>query len=206
MINVLALTLGLSSVIFLYVQNKYENSFDIDQPKAERIYRVNTTIDYPNRKMQSGNSQPMLAIAMANEYPELESVVQVIGPRSPLVAIHPGTENEKNFEETNQLFYADSAFLRHFDFDFIAGNERTALDDLNAIVLSTSMVEKYYPKFVGKEAGGGKEIRLFDNYSVYITGIVQDPPSNSNFPFKMLVSSEIYYKNNRWDYRTNWAM
>ncbi len=205
-INVLALTLGLSSVIFLYVQNRYENSFDIHQPKAERIYRVNTTIDYPNRKMQSGNSQPMLAIAIDTEYPELESVIQIIGPRSPLLAINPGTTLQKNFEERNNLFYADSAFLRHFDYEFIAGNNRTALDDLNAIVLSESMVEKYYPSFIGKEAGLlGKEIRMFDKYPVYITGVIQDPPSNSNFPFKLLVSNEIYYKNAQWDYRTNWG-
>ena len=205
-INIFALTLGLASVIFLFVQNRYENSFDIDQPKADRIYRVNITMDYPNFKMQSGNTQAMLAIAMRNEYPELESVVQVIGPRGALVAIHPGTKAERNFEESTGVFMADSAFLRHFEYDFIVGNERTAMDDLNSIVLSEKMVKKYYPEYVGKEAGLlGKEIRLYDKYIVYITGVVQDPPSNSNLPFTMLVSSEIYYENNPYDYPRNWG-
>lgn len=205
-INVLALTLGLSSVLFLYVQNRYENSFDIDQPKADQIYRVNITMDYPFRKIQSGNTQPMVAIAMRNEYPELASVIQVIGPRPALVAIHPNTSKEKNFEITKNLFYADSAFLKHFDYEFIAGNGRTALEELNAIVLSEKMVKKFYPDFVGKEAGlVGKEIQLFDQFTVYITGIVKDPPSNSNLPFEMLVSSDIYYKNSTYDNPRNWG-
>ena len=204
-INVFALTLGLSSVVFLYVQNKYENSFDIDQPKADRIYRVNTTMEYPGGKTQSGNTQPMLSIAMRNEYPELESVIQVIGPRGALVAIHPDTKAQKNFEESN-IFFADSAFLKHFDYNFIAGNERTAMDELNSIVLSEKLVEKYYPEYVGKEAGLlGMEIKLYDEYIMYITGVVENPKSNSNLPFKMLVSSEIYYKNNPYDHPRNWG-
>lgn len=205
-INIFALTLGLASVIFLFVQNRYENSFDIDQPKADRIFRVNTTMQYPNSKMQWGNTQPMLAIAMRNEYPELEAVVQIIGPRSALVAIHPGTKAERNFEESNGVFFADSAFLKHFDYEFIAGNGKTAMDNLNSIVLSKKMVKKYYPEYVGKEAGLlGKELRLYDQFNVYVTGIVQDPPSNSNLPFTMLVSSEIYYENNPYDYPRNWG-
>lgn len=205
-INIFALTLGLSSVIFLYVQNRYENSFDIDQPKADRIYRVNITMDYPHRKIQSGNTQPMVAIAMRNEYPELESVIQVIGPRPALVAIHPNTAEEKNFEIDRNLFYADSSFLRHFDYDFLAGNQRTALDELNAMVLSEKMVKRFYPDYVGREAGLlGKEVRLFDEFTVYITGIVKDPPSNSNLPFQLLVSNDIYYKNNPYDYPRNWG-
>lgn len=204
-INVLALTLGLSSVLFLYVQNRYENSFDINQPKADQIYRVNVTMEYPNRKFQDGNTESMLAKALRTEYPELESVIQVIGPTNALVAINPNSSNEKIFEERTKLFFADSAFLKHFDFEFIAGNNRTALDDFNAIVLSKRMVEKYYPEFVGKEAGLlGKEISLYDSQRLYITGVVENPPSNSNIPFQLLTSTEVYYKMNDWD-RGNWG-
>lgn len=163
-INVLALTLGLSSVLFLYVQNRYENSFDINQPKADRIYRVNITQNYPNRLMQDGNTESMLAKALRNEYPELEGVIQAIGPRNALVAINLGASNEKVFEEVNNLFFADSSFLKHFDYDFIVGNKRTALDTRNAIVLSERMVEKYYPDFVGNEAELlGKEVGISDS-------------------------------------------
>lgn len=203
-INVLALTLGLSSVLFLYVQDRYENSFDIHQPKADQIYRVNLTMDYPNRKAQTGNTESMLVKVLHNEYPELD-VIQAIGPRSALVAINPGSSNEKVFEERNNLFFADSAFLKHFDYEFIAGNQRTALDDRNALVLSEKMVEKYYPDFVGKEAGLlGKEVGLSDSLRVYITGVIETPPSNSNLPFQLLTSSEVYYRMYNWD-RDNWG-
>lgn len=204
-INVLALTLGLSSVLFLYVQDRYENSFDIHQPKADQIYRINVTIEYPNTKTQTGSTQSMLTKAVRNEYPELEGIIQVIGPVNALVTVNPNSSNEKVFEESRKLLYADSSFLKHFDYDFIVGNERTALDGRNSIVLSKKMVAKYYPDFVGKEAGLlGKEIALSDSLRVYVTGVVDTPPSNSNLPFQLLTSAEVYYTQNDWD-RDNWS-
>ncbi len=204
-INLLALTLGLSSTLFLYVQDRYENSFDTHQPKADLIFRVNITQNYPNRLFQDGNTESMLAKAMRNEFPELQDVIQVIGPRGALVAIAPGQSDERVFEEANSMFYADSSFLKHFDYNFLAGNPRTALDGPSAIVLSSKMVDKYYPEYVGREADLlGLEVGLYDSLRVLITGIIDNPPSNSNFPFQLLASSEIYYRMYDWD-RDNWG-
>lgn len=204
-VNVLGLTLGLSGCLFLFVFLEYEGSFDIHQPKAEQIFRVNLTMDYPNRLIHTGNTESMLVTAMRNEFPGLQSVTQVIGPRNALITIEPNTNQERVFEEKNNVFYTDSAFLKYMDYDFIAGNNRTALDHPNSIVLSSDLVEKYYPAFVGRELDLlGKEIELYDSLRTQITGVIESPPSNSNFPFKALVASEIYYKMNDWD-RDNWG-
>ena len=147
----------------------------------------------------------MLAKALRYEYPELEAVIQTFGPGSVLVTINPGTNDEKVFEEGRVLLKADSSFLKYFDYDFVAGNNWTALDDPNSIVLSTKMVEKYYPEYVGKEAALlGKEILLYESIRVLVTGVIQDPPSNSNIPFQLLSTSEVYYRVNEWD-RDNWG-
>ena len=204
-INVLALTLGLSSVMFLYVSENYERNFDTQHAKADQIYRVNTTIKYPNRTHRDGNTPSMLAKAIHNEFPDLENVFQVIGPVDGLVTVGPGSQLEKVFEEDFNLFYADSLFLKYLDYDFLAGNPRTALDSRNALVLSSQLVEKYYPDFMGREMELlGTEVGLFDSVRVYISGVIENPPSNSNFPFELLVSSEVYYKQNEWD-RDNWS-
>ncbi|MEQ8474089.1 MAG: FtsX-like permease family protein [Marinoscillum sp.] len=203
-INVLALTLGLSSTLFLFIQNRYENSFDANQPNADQIFRVNITMNYPNQLIHTGNTESMLVKAMRNEYPELAGITQVIGPRQSLVSINPGTTKEKIFEESNNLFFADSVFLKHFEYDFIAGNPKTALDSRNALILSNKLVAKYYPDFVGRERDLlGTQVGLYDSLRVEITGIINNPPSKSSLPFEMLASSEIYYRLNDWD-RDNW--
>lgn len=204
-INVLGLTLGLSSVLFLFVQDRYESSFDTHQPKADQIYRVNTTQTYPNQTHRDGNTQSMLLKAMRNEFPDLENVFQVIGPRDALVSVDLNTPRERVFEEEFNMFYADSLFLKYFDYDFLAGNPRTALDTRNAVVLSSKLVKKYYPDYVGREIELlGTEMGVFDSLRVYVTGVIDSPPSNSNFPFQLLLSSEIYYQLNEWD-RDNWG-
>ncbi|NQZ76239.1 MAG: ABC transporter permease [Ekhidna sp.] len=203
-INILALTLGLSSILFLYVQRRYEGNFDTHQPKADQIYRVNLTQAYPNRTVKTGNSQSMLIKAIRNEYPELESAFQVIGPKGGLVTVNPNTSEEKIFEERFNVFYADSVFLKYMDYDFIAGNMRTALDDPNSVVLSKRVANKYFPELEGRELDViGKQLNYVDSLTVYVTGVVDSPPSNSNFPFQLLFSSEVYYKRNGWD-RDNW--
>ncbi len=204
-INVLALTLGLSSVMFLYIQDEYETSFDTHQPLVDQIYRVNVTMSYPNRVHRDGNTQSKLVNVLRDEFLDLEAAFQVIGPMGPLVTINPGEQNEKVFEETFNMFYADSVFLKYMDYEFVTGNPRTALDTRNAIVLSTKMVSKYYPDYAGREIELlGTEIGIYDSLRVYVTGVVETPRSNSNFPFEMLVSSEIYYQLNEWD-RDNWG-
>ncbi len=204
-INVLALTLGLSCVLFIYIQDEYESNFDTDQPKADQIYRVNITMTYPNRVHRDGNTQSMLINVVRNEFLDIEAAFQVIGPMGPLMTINPGSSDEKVFEEDFNMFYADSVFLKYMDYDFLAGNPRTALDTRNAIVLSSKLVSKYYPDYVGREIELlGTEVGIYDSLRVYVTGVVTTPPSNSNFPFEMLVSNEIYYQLNEWD-RDNWG-
>ncbi len=204
-INILGLSLGLTSCLFLYVYLKYEHTFDTHQPKADQIFRVNVTKQYPNRLMQDGNTESMLGTAMRNEMPDLEAVIQTFGPSNALVSIHPSTPDERTFEEQRNVFFVDSLFLRYLEYDFLAGHPQRALDDQSSIVLSSYLVEKYYPDFVGRELDLiGKEIQLYEEYRLFITGIIDSPPSNSNFPFHILVSDEIYYKLNPWD-RDNWG-
>lgn len=204
-INVLALTLGLSSVMFLFIQNQYEKNFDANQPKMDQIYRVNVTMKYPNRVHRDGNTQSMLINVLRDEFHELEASFQAIGPMSPLVTINPGSQNEKVFEETRNMFYADSVFLKYMDYQFLAGNPRTALDTRNAVVLSTNLIDKYYPEYVGREIELlGTEVGIYDSLRVFVTGVIKTPKSNTNFPFEMLVSNEIYYQLNEWD-RDNWG-
>ena len=203
-INVLGLTMGLASCLFLYVDLKYERTFDTHQPKADRIYRVNITKEYPNNTTRAGNTETMLAKAIRNEFPDLAAVTQITGENA-VVTVNPGASDEKLFEEGRaSLFFADSAFLRNFEYDFIAGHPRTALDDPAAIVLTEELVAKYYPEYVDKESELlGKELELFEKFRVRITGVIKTPAKNTNIPLKGLVSIEIYYKQNEWD-RDNW--
>ena len=94
-INVLGLTLGLTSCLFLYIYLKYEHTFDTHQPMADQIYRVNITQEYPNRTLRLGVTESMLGTAIRNEFTDLEAVIQTFGPSSGLVSIHPGTHLEE---------------------------------------------------------------------------------------------------------------
>ena len=204
-INVLGLTMGLASCLFLYVDLKYERTFDTHQPKADRIYRVNITTEYPSNTVRAGNTESMLAKAIRNEFPDLAAVTQITGADA-MVTINPGATDEKLFEEGRaSLFFADSSFLRNFEYDFIAGHPQTALDDPSSIVLTQELVAKYYPDYVGKEAELlGKEIVLFEQFRARITGVIKTPAKNTNIPLKGLVSIELYFKGNEWD-RDNWG-
>ncbi|MEQ9301331.1 MAG: FtsX-like permease family protein [Cyclobacteriaceae bacterium] len=204
-INVLGLTLGLTSCLFLYIYLKYEHTFDTHQPLVDQIYRVNITQEHPNRTIRVGYTESMLGTAMRNEFPDLEAVIQTFGPTSGLVSIHPGTPEERTFEEERNIFFVDSLFLKYMEYDFIAGHPQKALDDQNGIVLSSELVEKYYPDYVGRELDLiGKEVELYEEFRVFITGVIDSPPSNSNFPFQILASDEIYYRRTPWD-RNNWS-
>src|ERR1700733_7480481 len=131
-LNVFGLTLGIAAclVIFLIVRNKlnYDN-----YAKADRIYRVTlNAIDF--------NSNVSLAVApkMRNDFPELEQVSQVLYNNNVMVKV-----DNKRFRD-NDFIIADEHLPQIFDFQWIAGNSKTALAEPNAIVLNETLAKKYF--------------------------------------------------------------
>src|ERR1700733_14814830 len=130
-LNIFGLTLGIASclVIFLIVRNEltYDNF-----AKADRIYRVTlNAIDF------NSNTALAVAPAMRTDFPELD-VSQVMYSHEVMVKINNNRFREKDFA------FADEYFTNIFDYQWIAGDPKTALKEPNSIVLTESVARKYY--------------------------------------------------------------
>ncbi|MBC5772486.1 ABC transporter permease [Pontibacter sp. KCTC 32443] len=163
-INIAGLALGVASciLIFLYVQDElsYEKHFS----KADRIVRVAGEIEHEGQTNRFALSAPILAPYLLRDYPELEHVTQLLNARKQTIWY-----NNKSFNEDN-LIFADSAFFEVFDYEFLAGNPATALDEPRTIVVSNLMAEKY---FGGAEEAIGKVLK-FSRDSYRVTGVFKD--------------------------------
>jgi putative ABC transport system permease protein len=188
-LNVFGLTLGIASclVIFLIVRNEltYDNF-----PKADRTYRVTlNAIDF--------NSNVSLAVApaMRADFPELE-VSQVMYSQEVMVKVNNNRFREKDFA------FADEHFTTIFDYQWIAGDPKTALKEPNSIVLTESVARKYY----GDKDPMGQAINIENQLNAKVTGVIKDVPGNRSLPFKMLVSFESIKSQMKNNMSTFWAI
>jgi len=172
-LNVFGLTLGIASclVIFLIVRNEltYDNF-----AKADRTYRVTlNAIDF--------NSNVSLAVApaMRTDFPEL-TVSQVMYSQEVMVKVNNNRFREKGFA------FADEHFTSIFNYDWIAGDPKTALNEPNSIVLTESLTKKYY----GDKNPMGQVINVENQLNVKVTGVIKDVPGNRSLPIQMLTSFE----------------
>lgn len=174
-LNVSGLTLSIASclVIFLIVRN--ELSYDSFHKKADRTYRVTmNALDFnPSVSMA-------IAPAMRTDFPELEQVSQYWYQGSGMVKVGQNRYSEKGYA------YADGHFTDIFDYEWLAGNPRTALTAPNTVVLTESIAHKYF----GDGPAMGQVIQLDNEFTLSVTGIIKDPPGNSHLHFIFLVSFE----------------
>jgi len=173
-LNVFGLTLGIAAclVIFLIVRN--ELNYD-NYAKADRIYRVTlNAIDF--------NSNVSLAIApkMRNDFPELEQVSQVLYNNDVMVKVDNKRFRDKDFIIT------DEHLPQIFDFQWIAGNPKTALTEPNSIVLNETLAKKYF----GSADPMGRVINVENQINAKVTGVIKDIPANRSLPIQMMLSLE----------------
>ncbi|MCW3116041.1 MAG: hypothetical protein JWM28_123 [Chitinophagaceae bacterium] len=175
-INVLGLTLGIASCLVIFLVVKYELGYDQFNKKADRIYRVTlNAIDF--------NPSVSMAVvpALRTDFPELETVSQVWFRESALITIGEHTRyDEKGFA------FADQYFTSVFDYQWLAGNAKTALAEPNTIVLTEAVAHKYF----GNKEAMGQVVNLDGRLNLKVTGVIKDVPGNTHLPFHFLVSFE----------------
>jgi putative ABC transport system permease protein len=182
-INVFGLALGIACVSFIVLYLERELSYDRFHEKAENLYRIT----WEDANPQTRTPHPM-AQALKNDFPEVENAVSF----TPLYAAGLTREthslrnpnSDTRYDEKNALA-VDTTFFDVFSFPLIKGDPKTALKQVNGILLSESLANKYFPG----EDPIGKPLAVDEQeYLVEVTGVFKDVPANSHFTFDILVS------------------
>ena len=178
LINFIGLTSGLALSLFIITYVRSEISYDRFHAKADRIYRLRYTA--PNG-MELASTPPPIAPRLKDFFPEVEDAARMYGRN---VSISRPDEKEV-FEETD-IFFADSAIMDIFSFEFIKGNAEDALARKFTVLITEEMAEKYF----GAVDPIGQTLRFSNAHAFTITGVVRNFPDNSHIRFNMIVPYE----------------
>ncbi len=181
-INILGLSVGIASVMLIAIYVNYETSYDKFYEDSDRIHRIALERVYPGRVKMFGTSSIMLAPTLKEYYPQVEAVTRhhrLFFNNEITITIQ---ENNRSFTET-RFHFADSSFFDVFSHEFIQGNPRTALDNINGVVLTESTAMKYF----GTTDVLEKTISTGGN-PIQINAVIKDIPENSHMHFDILGS------------------
>jgi putative ABC transport system permease protein len=128
-LNILGMTLGITSALFLVLYVSDELSFDRYHEKGERIYRVQSHISEPDDEFTWIVAQIPFAPQVKEDYPEVENFTRLINFQRSLF-----TNGNIEFTEED-VFYAYSTFFDIFSYKVLDGSSYAALDKLNQIQL-----------------------------------------------------------------------
>ncbi len=182
-INLAGLTLGITSSLILFLMIRHMSSYDNYHSKRDRIYRVVTESDGNNGKNHTSGVPAILQVAFRNDFPEAEEVTFTSYENRGLVTLPQLVGEPKKYEEEHSIVYAQQNYFKIFDRKILRGDATKALDEPNAAVISEKLALKY---FGGKDALG--EVLKFNNKEYKISSVMEDFPSNTDFPFDLMLS------------------
>lgn len=191
LINILGLTIGITSSIFILLYIIDELSYDRYHEKKDRIYRVISHITEPDDEFTWVVAQAPFAPQVKADYPEVVDAVRFIEIGRTLFK-----HNEIEFYEEG-VYFGDSAVFNVFTYNLFKGDPATALAEPNTIVVTETFARRYF----GDEDPIGQSIEIERGESYKVTGVMKDVPRNSHLRFDALISRSslpIDYGSNWW--------
>jgi putative ABC transport system permease protein len=179
-INILGMTIGITSCLMIILYVTHELSYDKFHTDADRIYQVGLNGKIGGQDIRVSNTCPPMAEAMVADIPEVEAATRIAQMYQTVVK-----NGEKIFTE-EKVFFTDSNFFEFFSYRLKEGDIKTALKEPNTVVLTEVMAKKYF----GDESPmGGLLVIGSENKTFKVTGIAETPPTNSHFTYNILVSA-----------------
>lgn len=194
LINILGLTLSFAGclLIALYVQE--EVSYDRYHEKADRIYRLVTQIEGANFENGIAKINAPWGPEAQNSIPDVELACRFVFFGRPIVS-----KGAEQYYEGGGL-YADSSVFEIFSWPFIYGDPQTALSEVNSLVLTKDLANKYFPG----ENPIGQSLKFDHQQDMKITAVIENIPEHSHFRFDFLTPMQGYVPPDQGNVWTNW--
>lgn len=176
-INLLGLSVGIASVIILFLYIRYELSFDDYHEKKDRIYRIQTRY---NDHVTLASASYLLAGVLKNEAPEVETTVRVFDQGNTKI-IDAARRKE---EVEARVLYVDSTFFQVFTYRFLEGNTKALYEAETAVLTRATAIQL----FGSIQRAMYQPILVSGKFKATVKGVIEDIPDNSHFKFGILVS------------------
>jgi putative ABC transport system permease protein len=192
-INIVGLSVGMAACIVIMLFVTYEKSFDNFHTK--NIYRLNEVQKFPGMvsSQKVGLSMYPMGPTLQAEFPQIKNFTR----------IHWSNKFQLTYQEKRiflpQVFFVDTTFLDIFDFKLIKGDRKTALLKPHSVLLTEETAQKMF----GSQDPVGKTITHYsgDTTTWSVTGIIANPPKNSQLQFDGLFAFNTIYQ--KW--MNNWG-
>ena len=195
-INISGLAIGIACSILILLWVYDESTYDSFVPKSDRLYQVWVNATYDS-EINSWNSVPL---------PTYEAMKTANSAIANSTVAGWGADRLLTYGEKRviqQGYYVGEEFLDMFEYEVVAGDKESAFDEINSIVITQKLASILFED----EDAMGKIIKVSNQYSMKVTAILKDLPSNSSFEFEFLLPWTHRRKNNEWVERnhSNWG-
>jgi len=147
-LNILGMTLGITSALFLVLYVSDELSYDRYHEHANRIYRVQSHFNETDDEFTWIVAQIPFAPQVKEDYPEVEQFTRLFNFQRSLFK-----NGDLAFTEED-VMYADSTFFEVFSYESLEGSVVGSLDEPHSIVLTKTMALRYF----GEEPARGTRL------------------------------------------------
>ncbi|MDB5130295.1 MAG: FtsX-like permease family protein, partial [Mucilaginibacter sp.] len=177
-INILGLAAGMAValIIALWVFNEY--SYDKFLPNYKQLYQIelNFSSQHDGEHTQTPLALPLVDV-LRKEIPGIRYVAE---------ADFIGWMNHNLLVGNKKLYLGGGAthsdFFKIFQYPFVKGNARSALTETYSIVLTESTAKALF----GNADPMNKFIRIDNNQTLKVTGVLKDIPKNATLQFGYL--------------------
>lgn len=190
-INIVGLALGMACSLLIGLWVYDELSYDRFLPHHAQIHRVLVNYNFRGKETQTAVATPgPLSEAISRDVPQAAAVTKLTWPSERLIRV-----GERVAKEQGQ--YASPGFFDVFELPALQGNPKSALANLNQIVISRKLAELYFPN--GQAVG--KSLQL-DNSKLFVVGaVVENLPTTSTVQFDWLAN----FKAQEEEWQTQWG-
>lgn len=189
LINIIGLSLGIASSLFIYLWIKDEKNQDSFHKNSERLYQVIVSDKDKSGALTNSydNTPGLLADALKSQVPEITNTATVIWQNDFLFTV-----GEKIGKEKGR--YVGTDFLKMFSFPLLYGNAATALSSPDNIVITRKLAMNYF----GDVNPVGKTIRIGDKRDYIVSGVMENIPDNSSLKFDFVMPIQHGFEDSHW--------
>lgn len=204
-LNIAGLSLGITSALLIFLFIRHELSYDTFHTNKDRIYRIGHEVTRGANVEKNGNVTLAMKKVLEEEFPQIDKSAITVFEQSGVFTIDPANDKDapKKFKEEFGAAYVQPEFYEMFDFKWLAGDYKKVLSEPNSAAISKKEAEKFFGATEGRyNEVIGRIFKYNNNLLFTVNGVFEDPPDNTDFPFRIVISQITHYNNSKEDYES----